>query len=314
MPAQLSASQTEFRDDTKLIIFKSRRAVRSDRKRDLARQAGVTCIHLIWTGGKAPDEAFLAAMTSVSGFQAVDLALVPRAGGGYRQVTTWRMNSLTGLPKDEGTCTFVPDEMGVGHAYLPDSPHNRVKLAYAVIGKNALWRIPDDDIRAEIDNLAAEIVESPEYKEAIAIQERKRTETQVRREEMAASGEVIEKKPIELENIVLERKIKELEASRKNRELKDRLKKITGEAEAAEPAQETRKSMGRPVSAPEARAVAKAQIYEENADLIQKIKNAYSAEKGSTKGWAMSAGYIQQIRPLVEERLKEILDADKGAG
>jgi len=255
-------------------------------------------------------------MTSVSGFQAVDLALVPRAGGGFRQVTTWRMNSLTGLPRDEGTCTFVPDEMGVGHAYLPDSPHNRVKLAYAVIGKNALWRIPDDDIRAEIDNLAAEIVESPEYKEAMAILERKRTETQVRREEMAASGDVIEKKPIELENIVLERKIKELEASRKNRELKERLKKITGETEGetSAPAPEVRKTTGRLVSAPEARAVAKAQVYEENADLIQKIKNAYSAEKGSTKGWAMSAGYIQQIRPLVEERLKEILNADKGAG
>lgn len=290
-------------DDTTMIIYRGRKPIPSERKRDLARRCGVNCIRLRWNES-------LNTITGVSGFQNVRLRVSPKKGGkGSEPTAQWHKNPHTGEPAREGQADFVPDEMGTGWCYLPDSPTNRVTLAYAEIGKNALWEIDEDGVKKEIVELAAEIKQSIQYQNEMLEAEQRRTEVEMRVREHNATTGVERKNKIELENEVLKKKIKELEAAKEREELKKRLAALQGKIGDTQPKQVDVKDAPKDKQA--IRKQAKADVYFANKELVDQVKAAQKEATGNTRGWAFSKEYAEKIKPLISKRIKELKGRDE---
>ena len=331
MPMNLGANPTPL-DDTTLVVFKgSRKPVAPDRKRDLARRCSVTFIRLRW-------KESLNTTVGVCGFQHVKLRVVPQKGGRREPSAQWDQNEYTMMPKAEGAMDFVPDEMGTGYAYLPDSPFNRVTLAKAEIGKNALWEFDDDAVHEEIKQLADEIRKSTEHLLEVEDLERKQTEVKIRVHEQNVKSGVKVKTRIDVENEVLESKIQQEEAKAKRAELRKRLADLQAQrgepvrertnkvpppetvedvvddasSEAGPPKQDDTPKKGKPRMSPEKvkelRAKARAQVYEEKRELIAEVKQIHAMQSGKEAGWGFSVEYRNRIQPLINDRLEELIN------
>lgn len=299
MPLTLSNSQVPL-DDTTMVIYKSRTPVAPERKRELAKRCGISFIRLLWKEN-------ISSIVGVSGFQHVKLHVMPTANGkGRIPSAIWDKNSFTNEPKMEGCMDFVPDEMGTGIAYLPDSPTNRINLAYAVIGKNALWDIDDPTIKKEIDELANEIKNSDEYREAMANIDRIRTETEMRVRERNISSGIEKKSSLEIEVEVLREKVKEAELNKSREELRKRLAKLQGEVipDSNSPKVDEVESIG---VSEGIRKKAKTEVYYENKELIDTVKANHFKTTGNKRGWAFCTDYQRQVKPLIDKKIKELL-------
>jgi len=97
-------------DDTTLVVYRgSRVVVDPERKRDLAKRCGVKFILLY----NKPDR--LHPEGSVSGFQKVELQVLPAKGGhGTEPFARWHRNEVTQEPAAEGAMDFIADEFGQG--------------------------------------------------------------------------------------------------------------------------------------------------------------------------------------------------------
>jgi hypothetical protein len=325
-------------DDTTMVIYRgSRKPVDPSRKRELAKRCGIDFIKLIYKDN-------LTTNVGVSGFQHVKIRTQPRKGGGVEPVAQWQLNMYTMQPMAEGSLDFVPDEMGTGIAYLPDSPFNRVRLASAEINNNALWTIDDKDIHRQILKLAEEIKQSIEYQTAVENAERAKTEVDIRVRENNVKVGIEHKSRIEIEIGVLENRVKEMEAAKKRDQLKRRLAELQGNyAEYIDEQNSTILENSKPIEPMEAESEtniehadkidesvdtilnqdeilpddddieflkirAKTEILNENKELIETVKSKYLKRTGKNRGWGFSPEYQRMIHPLIEKRLKEIIE------
>lgn len=309
MPPRVLGNQASSADDTTMIIYRNRRPISSERKRELARRCGINCIRLKY-------KESLKTYVSVSGFQPVRLMVVQGLKGLKTPTVRWLKNEITNEPLCEGTMDFVPDELGTGYAYLPDSSKNRITLACAEMEKNATWEIDDEKVKAEIDKLASEIAVSIEHRKAVEELEYRKTEVEEKRKLDNISLGIESKSPLEIQNAVLKDKIKELELKKEQKELRKRLVALQGDhpeafrddntviktAKEKEALREKRQA---------ARMRAKADIYLSHQELIDEIKAKHEERTGKTKGWGFSQEYITQIEPLIKKRTEEILLEDE---
>lgn len=298
-------------DDTTMIVMPGKKPVDPAKKRDMALRCGVKSIKLRYKYN-------LTSTVGTSGFQPVFIMTQPRHGGGIDSVARWNVNEWTKEPLCERAMDFVPDEMEVGWAYLPDGPTNRVKLAYAEINNNALWEIDDKEVFKEIRELANEIQESVEFRLEREEEEQATTEVNVRvREEGIATGAEL-KSRTEIVNETLRDKIKELEQKDLQRDLLKRLAVLQGkESNGVKPDQVVANDKDKPahecsvdVGKIELKKRAKAEVYSENAELIDSIKADHIEATGKTKGWAFTSSYRRQVEPLVAKRIEEIKDSE----
>lgn len=327
-------TQTSFFDDTTMVIYRgSRKPIAPERKRELAKRCGISFIPLIFKGN-------LTSSVGVSGFQHVKLRSQPRKGGGVEPVAQWHLNIFTNQPMAEGSLDFIPDEMGTGRAYLPDSPFNRVRLAYAEIANNALWIIDDKEIYKEICTLAEEIRNSVEYKKAVEKVESLRTEVEMRVQEQNVKIGVEHKTKMEIEIAVLEKRVKEMEGQQKRDELKRRLKDLAIKAELQQPSitnkaveavlvddteenNNVNEEAGIDIEdidiSPDENTMflykkrAKTEVHEKYPELIEDIKKKYLERTGKNRGWGFSPEYLTLIEPKIQERLKEIIAENEHA-
>lgn len=221
--ALLLGNQATPVDDTTMVIYRgSRKPIHPERKRDLARRCGINFIRLLYKHS-------LSTTIGVSGFQHVKLRTQPRKGGGIEPVAQWHQNAFTLEPMAEGAMDFVPDEMGTGCAYLPDSPFNRVRLAYAEIAKNALWTIDDKEVYLQICDLANEIRESIKFRNEMEEAKQKRIEVEMRVKEQNVAIGIEHKDRLEIEVGVLKDTVKKLELAKMRESLKKRIVELQGE-------------------------------------------------------------------------------------
>ena len=310
-------------DDTTLVVYSnfSRKPIASDRKRDLARQCGVSFIKLRW-------KEMIDTVVGVSGFQHVRLSLVPQKGGRMAPHAAWSRNDITHEALAEGQMEFVPDEFGTGWAYLPDSPYNRVMLAKVDIGKNALWEIEDVTVHQEIEKLAEEIQGSSDHLAEVQDIERKQMETAVRVQESGVKIGADQRSRMSIQNDVLKAKIKELEEESERRALINRLAELkrklglaevdtdnevlpfgetTGGAAGEEVASCTETPFDKPDGVDkELRDQARRLVYAENASLITEIKEAQSKKTGRAVGWGFTPMYRDLIIPLIEAKMEKL--------
>lgn len=306
-------------DNTTLCVYKSykRKPVEPEKKRSLANVCGVNFIKLRW-------KKLLNTNIGISGFQHVKLVIAQNAQNINVPTAEWHLNPHTHQPMAEGAADFVPDEMGVGWAYLPDSPFNRVRLAYAELHKNALWDIADEKIKAEIADLAAEIGSSVEHAREMADLEDRKARTQMRVEQSNVKMGIETKSPIEIENAVLERKVAEMEAKKKQKELKEKIANIQREIGMESTVQKQESKGGINEDKPVATALpkdkkvirkqAKSDVYANIPDLIQSIKEERKEKTGRTQGWAFTERYKKEVQPMVDARMKEIIDEHTNSG
>lgn len=301
-------------DDTTMIIMRgARKAIDPEKKRDMARRCGIECIKLRWKGR-------LTSTIGTSGFQPVYIMNQPAVSGGVDSVARWAVNEFTNKPLAERSMDFIPDELDVGFAYLPDGPYNRVHLAYAEIAGNAPWEIDDPEVKKNILDLADEIKKSTEFRMEMEELDSKKTEVKIRVQEMGISiGEAV-KSRIELQNTVLEEKIRELEQA----ELREKNLKRIAELQArvgggvTSASTEQVKVDAQPVpkkatSVSDAKVLrdrAKAEVYSENHELLDSVKASHMKATGSTKGWAFGPEWRSKIEPLIEKRIKEITESE----
>lgn len=309
MPSKVLGNQPVPPDDTTMIIYRNRRPINPERKRELARRCGINCIRLQYKGS-------LTTNLGVSGFQPVRLMVVPGLNGLKTPTARWLKNEVTGEPLCEGAMDFIPDEMGTGYAYLPDSPKNRINLACAEMAKNALWEIDDEKVKAEIVKLAGEIAVSIEHRKAVEELEFQKTAVEEKRKLDNISLGIESKSPMEIQNAVLRDKIKELELKKEQEDLRKRLVALQGDhpeafrddnpvIKSAKEREELREKKQA------ARMRAKADIYLSHQELIDEIKEKHEKRTGKTKGWGFSQEYITQIEPLIKKRTEEILLEDE---
>lgn len=336
MATSLLKSQATPADDTTMVIYRGgRKPLQPERKRELAKRCGVNFIRLIY-------KYDISTNVGVSGFQHVKLKSMPRKGGGAEPAAQWHQNIYTHEPMAEGSMDFVPDEMHTGIAYLPDSPFNRVRLAYAEIAKNALWKIDDDSIRREILELANKIQESIEFRQEEERAKQKRIEVDMRVKEKNVAVGIEHKTRLEIEVGVLEDQVKELELVNKREALKKRLSDLQGyhpelvsplstspvlqptpkgsfdeDAATSDTQEETDDNLDDIVTDEEQsdieqedramlRSRAKTEIHNENQELIETIKGKYLKRTGRNRGWAFSPEYREKIGPLVKARMEKL--------
>lgn len=325
----LLGNQTAPVDDTTMVIYRgSRKPIFPERKRDLAKRCGINFIRLVF-------KESLSTTVGVSGFQHVKLQTQPRKGGGIEPIAQWHQNIYTLKAMAEGSMDFVPDEMGTGHAYLPDSPFNRVQLAYAEIAQNALWTIDDKDIHREICELANEIRESIQFKMEMEALKQKQTEVEMRVKEKNVVTGIEHKKKIEIEVEVLEDRVKEMELINKRENLKNRLVQLQGnlsELSIPEPVESPLKSEEKPednfediafdineqslfdekeiseeqVQANNIKKQARTEVHNNNRELIDSIRKKYFEKTGRNRGWAFSPEYRDKVGPLISARIQEL--------
>lgn len=311
-------------DDTTMIIYQSRNPIDPQRKRDLALRCGVKCIKLRYAGTlSAPDGDTQGMTVGISGFQHVKLATQPKKGGGTESVAFWHKNEFTNEPIAEGSMTFVCDEMGSAFAYLPDGAFNRVRLACAEMSHNANWFIEDEKVLAEIRDLANVILTSVEHRIAVENEERMKAETDVVVREKGIISGIHHKSRAEIELEVIKKQIKDLEIEQetavKRKELKERVEALqaakAGLVDKPEdsvekfPENVQTKTGAKPVEVDAENALTKqatAEIYAENSELIDKLKEDRKTATGKTQGWAFTAEYRKTVKPLIENRVKEI--------
>lgn len=319
MPSTVIGNQQTQLDDTTMIIYRSgnRMPVNPDRKRDLARRCGVNCILLRY-------KESLESTVGITGFQNVKLIAQQGKGGRIEPVARWHVNELTNEPFAEGAADFVPDEMGTGYAYIPDSPFNRVRLAYAIIANNALWDIEDDRTRGEIEALANEIKLSPEFRKEMEDMERRKMEVAMRVKEKNVATGIEHKSALEIEVKVLEERVKELEAKKKRDALKKKLAELQQEmpelagaeikkeaepvveADVAETVEPVAEEEIKPPKNVSVREKAKADVYNDNRELIDATKEEFVKRTGGMKGWGYSKEYRSKVQPLIDARIKEL--------
>ena len=308
MPALNLGNRPTPLDDTTMVIYRGgagRKPMFPDRKRDLARRCGINFIRLMWKEN-------LTTTIGVSGFQHVKLSLLPKKGGGKEPVAQWHKNEHTLEPMAEGAMDFVPDEMETGFAYLPDSPFNRVRLAYAEIAKNAQWVIDDDKIKEEIFELVTEIKQSIEYKQEVTDQDRERMDVEMRVKENNVKSGIEHKSRIELEVGVLAEKVKELELNEKRDALKKRLAVLQGNISKDKPVDKKPVVNKKPVGVDSSiRKQAKADVYNKYPELIEEIKTAHKEKTGNARGWGWAPEYKDKVEPLVNKRVEEILEENE---
>lgn len=321
MPPKVLGNQPKRPDDTTMIIYRNRRAIDPERKRELARRCGINCIRLVYKGSNG--DSNLTTNISVSGFQPVRLMVVTGQKGVKTPTARWLKNEVTGEPLCEGAMDFIPDEMGTGYAYLPDSPKNRINLACAEMAKNALWEIDDEKVKAEIDKLASEIAVSIEHRKAVEELEYQKTAVEEKRKLDNITLGIESKSPLEIQNAVLRDKIKELELKKEQDGLKKRLVALQGDIpEIIESANKGKKissaaageAIGKKVLREKHRAArmrAKADVYLSNQELIDSIKAIHEERTGGTKGWGFSPEFQSKIEPLIKKRTEEILKEDE---
>lgn len=328
--AVLLGSQPTPLDDTTMVVYRgSRKPVLPERKRDLARRCGINFIRLMYKEN-------LTSTIGVSGFQHVKLRTQPRKGGGTEPVAQWHVNMFSNKAMAEGAMDFIPDEMGTGWAYLPDSPFNRIRLAYAEIAQNALWTIDDNQIRDEILILANEIKKSIDYQKEMEELKSKQTETLMRVQEKNIKLGVEHKTRLEIEVQVMEKKLEEMELIGRREELKRKIVEFQSnhpEVIDKKLIPETNKQIQPTIqSTPEPevqedevtdneiidqntldiiREKAKLEIHEENKELIESIKEEYLKTTGKNRGWAFSPKYREKILPLIEQRINELKEKNE---
>jgi hypothetical protein len=303
-------------DDTTMIIYRSKTPVDPQRKRDLARRCGVECIKLMY-------KDFLSTSVGVSGFQRVNLLTQPGKGGRIEPTARWHKNEYTNEPMFEGSMDFVPDEMGTGWAFLPDSPGNRVRLACAEMANNAVWEIDDKNVLKEIQELAIEIQNSIEHKKLAEASEMASTEVNVRVREKGVVSGVEHKSRLENEIAVIKDKIKELEQLKIRSDLKKQLAELQADypeiaavSESKIPKEDTDgdtkfQKPAETFASIDARKQAKADVYSQNRELIDSVKDAHIKATGSSKGWGWSKEYKEKVEPLIETRIKELTRTDE---
>jgi hypothetical protein len=332
MPTLLGGQSTPI-DDTTMVIYRgSRKPINPERKRDLAKRCGVDFIRLRYKDR-------LTTPVGVSGFQHVKLRSQPRKGGGVEPVAQWHQNAFTLQPMAEGSMDFVPDEMGTGVAYLPDSAFNRVRLAYAEIAQNATWDIDDKRTELEIKELANQIRESIEYREKMEELNRAQTEVAMKVKQDGVATGMEHKTRIQIEVGVLEEQVKEMELKKRRDELKKRIAELQGNhpelinnaedgVDAAEDIKEKEPSPPEDDLSDLLEELAKEDVFEEDAErlkdafknqakteihnankeLIEQIKKSYFKETGKNRGWVFSSEYRSKIGPLISARLQELIN------
>jgi hypothetical protein len=343
MPTLLGKQSTP-QDDTTMVIYRgSRKPLDPSRKRDLAKRCGVEFIRLIYKDN-------LTSTIGISGFQHVKIRTQPRKGGGVEPVAQWHKNIYTSKPMAEGSLAFVPDEMGTGYAYLPDSSFNRVRLAAAEIGQNALWIIEDKKIHSEICELAEEIRKSIEYQKAVENDEKLKIEVEMRVQENNVKNNIVHKSRIEIEIGVLEKRVKDMEIKKKRDVLKMKLLRLQESylKEQQEEIQQSTKSEVQDTQENEdvladnpidnnsedefldlidendnsendelkmelLKKQAKTEIHSGNKELIESVKSKYLKRTGKQHGWAFSPEYRRLVHPLIENRLKELIAENEHA-
>jgi len=295
-----------------VLIRQGRKAQFSDeQKRDVARTLDIDFIKLEYT-----DAEYINTPYSVMGFQAVTISVVQRGQRTVR-VPKWSTDE-EGRPVSKGELVFKPDELNRGLAYLPDSPMNRRKLASAMSGKKAPWRVVDDEIRAEIEKMAQMWREQPDIVKALEHIEQLKMEEKVAREEQKRQGQ-FGTSPLDSELQVWEQKIAELEKEQKLKELKAKYQELVkpqGKSiEATEtPARSGNRNSGTPSYNQKAEAARKGrvlrqrikkEVHAEMSDLITRL----AAERPN--GWSTCVEYNDKVKPVIEQRIaQELGNAD----
>lgn len=278
-----------------LVIVRGRKKISDQQKRELFEMYGGKFIklrhHTTIEYGKNEH--------SVNGFRPVYLSIVER-GGKRSAHMEWHTNQ-NGEPSADHQLTFYGDQFGVGFAYLPDDPdgYNRKKLASAKLGVVQQWDIFDEKIDAEINDLAKQIKASPEYRKKLEEIERIKTEERVRRQQSSNLGDHSQLNAVDSENLVLENRIKELEAKKRNEELRKKLEEL--ESEAVDEAVSEDAGVDKALIK-EVRDQVKAEVWEEHKDLIEELKL-----KG--KGWQFSKEYVEIVKPEIDRLLSERLNS-----
>ena len=205
-------------DNCSLVVFPGDNAIADDRKRELAENSGIKLYRLRY-------KEYIETRHSLNfqGFQNVKIITNSVGKKRFTQIVEMK-HPVTQKPWANAALRFVGDDLGVGYAWIPDLPLNRVKLAAAL--DNSFWVIEDKEYLEKIKKLAAEIKESSEYKDAMDKIERMQDQIRMKNDADAKNGGNLEISALEAENHLLEKKIYELEAAKRHKELKEKLERL----------------------------------------------------------------------------------------
>jgi hypothetical protein len=285
----------------------------SGERRDYAAKAGVKLIKLIYRGHCSPKTT---GDIEHRGFRTVRVMIDTRPNAKRRVYPLWKTDR-DGRPSSEHHLIFSGNEYGEGEAWLPDDPDqfNRRKLAFAKIGKNEPWKIDDHEINKQIEQLAKEIEDSPEFKEAKLNIEATRVASRMKKEAEKQGGDTPAISESEAKIKVLQNRIKELEATRRadevEQEYKEKLKepsKIDENAATVDEEKRSRPGKEKKLSHDEKRAIRKI-VYAELPEIVAKLKAKYGDEK-----WTKSPEYWKEIHPTVAKRYEEKINEHSIAG
>lgn len=282
------------------------KAISSD-KINYAQRAGIGAIALEYTA----DDINTNGAHDVTGFQEAIMQIGTSSNGKRRLRAFPATDPDTGEPFDNGSCCFVPDDMGIAVGYIPDFPFNRVRLACHMDSNIQLWRIIDDKVREEVEQLKEEIVRSKEHLENLKRQEMGKLEIAKYVRERALRREHREMTDAELEAEYLKQQLRELRAKEEVKNLRKEYSQLLGDIEITEDGEvetkegaEVKKVIERPLTKKgkiDYRAMAQKIVYDKNAELVQKLKAQAYAKRGDDSGWSKMKEYKEIIEPAVDK-------------
>lgn len=268
-----------------------------DKKLETAKRCGINLVELEWLEP-------ISTTISVEGFQSVECAITRRPNSRrMQQVVDWRKNEF-GDDVPYGQLTFIPDELEIGRAWMPDSPYNRRMLAIDKLGPVHQWQILDKGFNAEIDKLAKLIEESEEFQRALKDLEERRLQVEIELEESARTGGPESRGRMLQEQKALERRIEELEAAKRVKELKAKIAALEAGEKEPMTSEEIDTRARREYTDAEIKKLRREianEVYEENAQFVEELKAQYSK-------WYLSPPYRDKLKPIIEDRLQKRLE------
>lgn len=277
------------------IANSGKKSIPADKRRDLARMAGVNFIKLV-------HKERCNTSRGVFGFQAVTIRTFDRAGG--RQIVAEWSKTVDDhgntVDCSRGELLFYPNEFEQGLAFLPDSPFNRRKLAAAF--ENGLWTIADDRVVLEMRDMINKYAD--EEKRLKAMRARSSSETAV------ASDVISENKKLKdqlehYKNLYMKAPIEQPKPFTPLEPITN-MPDTIGTVSDSITVSDDQKIMDDEVYS-RAKEVAKRQVYSEYSELIDGIKNKRKEINGTDKGWGATEEYKTKVLPVIEKYTLKII-------
>jgi hypothetical protein len=267
-------------------------------KRDIAKLATppVKFIKLLFKKDLSTNDS-----VGVTGFQSVTIITQQNNRTSKTLIPVWSTDQ-SGNAVSNGVMTFIGDEMGIGVAYLPDSPYNRRKLAVALLNNNAVWDIADPEIEQELWQRANEIKTEPYYLSKLKeVSERREQQKMLNKSLTTGTSDEM----VDAELAVLSKKLKDL----KTQEEIERIRAEIAEYEKKQGIyiEKPKEKVERSEDDQKIYDEAKKEVYEEKKKTIGIMKH------NNPHTWSSTKEYRKHIKPEIIKKIIEKKQTEKEA-